>query len=72
MASIRKHEGGYRAQVYVRGHRQSKVFRTMREAQGWAAAAETKLAAPVGDRHTVRELIERYERDVMAQGRLAT
>jgi integrase len=60
MASIGRYAGGYRAQVYVRGQRRSKTFRTLREAQGWAAATEKTLAAPAGDRHTVRELIERY------------
>ncbi len=65
MASIGRYRGGYRAQVYVRGQRKSKTFRTMREAQGWAAATETTLAAPAGDRHTVGELIERYAEEVM-------
>jgi integrase len=67
MASIKKHMGGYRAQVFVKGRRRSKVFRTMREAQGWASAEETKLAAPAVDRYTVGDLIERYARDVMGK-----
>lgn len=65
MASIRKHPNGYRAEVYVRGVRQSKVHRTMREAQAWGAAQEAQLAAPAGSRHTVGDLIERYMADVM-------
>jgi integrase len=65
MASIGKYKGGYRAQVFVREERASKTFRTMREAQAWATATETKLQAPAGSRHTVRELIERYQREVI-------
>lgn len=49
----------------MRGQRRSKTFRTRREAQGWATAAEATLAAPAGERHTVRELIERYAEEVM-------
>lgn len=65
MASISRHKGGHRAQVYVRGRRKSKIFRTLREAQAWAAATEAKLSAPTGERHTVRELIERYVAEVI-------
>lgn len=67
MASISKHARGYRAQVYVRGRRTSRILRTMREAQAWAAAEEAKLAAPAGSRHTVGDLIERYMADVMSK-----
>jgi integrase len=65
MASIKRYKGGYRAQVFVRGARKSKTFRTLREAQGWASAEEKTLAQPAGDRHTVRQLIERYRREVI-------
>lgn len=66
MASISRHKGGYRAQVYVRRKRRSRVFRTMREAQAWAAAEETTLASAPASRHTLRELVERYVEEVMA------
>jgi integrase len=65
MASISKHKGGYRAQVYVRGRRASRTFRTMREAQGWAAAKEIELEQTPAGRHTLREMVERYQRDVI-------
>jgi len=65
MASISRHKGGYRAQVYVRRKRRSRVFRTMREAQAWAAAEETTLASAPASRHTLRELVERYVEEVM-------
>jgi integrase len=67
MASISKYRGGYRAQVYVNGHRASGTFRTMREAQGWATAKESELKETPAGRHTLRELVERYQRDVIAK-----
>ncbi len=50
MASITKTAKGYRAQVYVRGVRDSKSFRTKREAEAWAAAVMVSLPA-AGNRH---------------------
>lgn len=67
MASITRYRGGYRAQVYIKGVRASKVFRTMREAQAWATAKEAELAASPADRHTLRQLIERYDEEVMSR-----
>lgn len=43
MASIRQTARGYRAEVYVRGVRDSGSFRTRREAAAWAAAREVEL-----------------------------
>lgn len=43
MASITKNSGGYRAQLYVRGVRDSKVFPTRREAAQWAATREIEI-----------------------------
>jgi len=45
MASTKPHSGGYRAQVYVKGERDSKTFRTKREADAWGAARETEMRA---------------------------
>jgi integrase len=68
MASIKpRRGGGYRAQVYIKGHRSSKTFRTQREAQAWASAEEERLAAPAAERHTVRELIEEYIEKVISK-----
>jgi integrase len=44
MASITHYKGRWRAHVYVRGKRASKLFDTRREAQAWAAEQETALA----------------------------
>lgn len=65
MASVGKHAKGYRAQVYVGGRRGSKVFRTLREANAWAAQMEEQLAAAPADRHTLRDLVERYVESVL-------
>lgn len=65
MASIGKYRGGYRAQVYVSGQRASSTFRTMREAQAWAAAKEAELEQSPASRHTLRDLIERYRNEVL-------
>lgn len=65
MASVGKHGRGYRAQVYVAGRRASRVFRTQREANAWAAQMEEQLAAPPADRHTLRDLVERYVESVL-------
>lgn len=66
MASITRYKGGYRAQIYVDGQRSSGTFRTMREAQAWATARETELKQAPASRYTLRDLIERYQREVIA------
>lgn len=69
MASVGRHGRGYRAQVYVNGRRASKVFRTQREANAWAAAKEEELEAAPADRHTLRDLIDDYVDKVMSKKR---
>lgn len=68
MASITPHKGGYRAQVYVKGERDSQTFRTKREADAWASARETELrttaAKPAGQRYTLRETFAKYREEV--------
>ena len=65
MASVGKYRNGYRAQVYVAGHRASATFRTMREAQAWAAAKEAELEQSPASKHTLADLIERYREEVL-------
>ena len=65
VASISKYRGGYRAQVYVKGQRASDTFHTRREAVAWASAKEVELERPASGRYTVRDLVERYQRDVI-------
>lgn len=64
MASITKASNGYRVQISVKGNRDSQVFRTKREADAWAAARETELremaSKPLGERHTLRDALQRY------------
>lgn len=45
MASIVPHEDGWRAHLYVEGKRESRLFRTKREARAWAARREEELKA---------------------------
>lgn len=69
MSSITPHKDGWRAQVYVKGARDSKVLRTKREATAWAAAREHELRRlsdlSPDQRHTLRQMLERYDRDVI-------
>jgi integrase len=68
MASIQKTAKGYRAQVKLRGVRDSQLFRTKREAEAWASQRETEIReadgkAP-GERHSLRFTLERYRDEV--------
>lgn len=68
MASITKVANGYRAQVFVKGIRDSKVERTKREAEVWAARRETELRDNAkkspGERHTLGDAMRRYLEEV--------
>ena len=68
MASITKVVGGYRAQIYVKGTRDTKTFRTQREANAWGAARETELRSlakmPLGDKHTLNDALIKFEKEV--------
>ena len=68
MASITKTEDGYRAQVYVKGVRENKRFRTKREAEIWAAGRETQLRRAGQEQiergRTFKEALEKYSKDV--------
>jgi integrase len=68
MASIQKIDKGYRAQVYVKGTRDSQVFPTRREAVAWAAQREAEIrdvaTKPLGEQHTLRQALRRYADEV--------
>ena len=68
MASITKTAKGYRAQVYVKGSRDSQTFRTKREAEAWASRRETELrdqqAQAPGERVTLAQMLRRYAEEV--------
>lgn len=49
MGSIVRHGDGYRAHVYVKGQRDSKLCRTKREAENWAMRRERELESGVSD-----------------------
>ena len=66
MASIRKYKNGYRAQVYVKGARDSETFRTKREAEAGAFDREEQLRTlPTGESKTLRDALERYRDEVV-------
>lgn len=68
MASITPHGERWRAQVYVKGVRESRIFRTKREAASWAAIRETQLRAdaetPAVEKYTLADAMRRYEREI--------
>lgn len=68
MASITKDRDKWRAQIYVKGVRESKSFRIRREALAWASAREEELhtqanASPF-ERYTLADVLKRYLADV--------
>jgi integrase len=66
MASIRKLNSGYRAEVARNGIRKSKVFPTKQEAKDWAAQVEYEVLNrdKVAAKLTLGEVFERYAREV--------
>jgi integrase len=69
MASITQQPNGkYRAQVYVKGERDTQVFRTQREARAWAAAREEQMrqlrSVPEDQRRTLKQVLCRYLEEV--------
>lgn len=59
MASIVPFRDGWRAHIYVKGKRESKTFRTQREAKSWADRRECELEAG-GTRITFGAAAERW------------
>lgn len=70
MASIKQHGEQWRAQVCVRGVRDSRVFRTRREASAWALAREDELrSGHFQDKHTLGEALAKYAAEVSVRHR---
>lgn len=73
MPSIQRTASGWRAQVYVRGTRDSRVFGLKSEAQTWAALRETELRAESGGRagevKTLADMLRRYSEEVSPKRR---
>lgn len=69
MASISPHKSGFRAQIFLLGERESRVFRTKREASAWASARETEIRTrsklPADERYTIGELLDKYLDEVV-------
>lgn len=72
MAAITKTANGYRAQIYVRGIRESATRRTRREVEAWATQRTAELQAEEkktpAERTSLLRLLERY-RDEVTPGR---
>src|SRR5574337_214395 len=64
MASITKAGKRWRAQVFVRGARSSKVCETRARAAAWALGQEAELAGDKLPDKTFDEALERYAREV--------
>lgn len=68
MASIKKFDKGYRAQIKKLGVRDSQVFPTRREAAEWAARRESEIImnknTPKGDRTSLRLVLRQYAEEV--------
>lgn len=69
MPSVRPHKDKWRAFVEVEGARESKVFRTQREAKAWAAVRDAELRRPAEARYTLRDVLNRYEAEVTVHKR---
>lgn len=73
MASIQKTAKGYRAQISVKGGRDSKMFPTRREAVDWANRRELEMreatSKPPGEIHTLRQALRKYAEEVTPQKR---
>ncbi len=64
MASIKRHGSRWRAQVYVRGRRDSGVFDTKAEAAAWALEREAEIAGRKAHTGTLADVLKRYAHDV--------
>ena len=69
MASIRKYNDGYRAEVYVSGQRKSKTCRTKREAVAWSYQTEEALRRPPAETQTLRKALERWRDEIAPKRR---
>lgn len=73
MASITKTATGWRAQVKLKGMRDSRMFDTKAEAQAWAAKRETEIRSiesGLGSKtHTVGDVLDEYQRKVSPKKR---
>jgi integrase len=72
MAAFRKRNNKWQAQIRIKGHApRTKSFITKRDAESWARKVEAELEASavridprVLDRSTVRDLLDRYRKEV--------
>lgn len=65
MASIKQDGARWRAQVYVRGRRESRTCRTKAEAAAWALEREAVLSGAKAHAGTVGDVLRRYDTEVV-------
>lgn len=68
MATFRKTAKGHRAEVCIKGQRDSRCFRTRAEATAWASRRETELreleTKLPGERITLKQVLRKYAEEV--------
>lgn len=73
MATFRKTATGYRAEVCIKGRRDSQCFRTKAEASSWASRREIELreigTKTPGDLITLRQVLRKYAKEVSPEKR---
>ena len=71
MASITPHRDGWRVQVYVRGHRDSRVSRASAKRRGGGTAGARAAGADqvVSPKYTLADALRKYAAEVAPQKR---
>lgn len=64
MASITKRSGKWRAQLYVRGRRETMTHQTKAQAVAWAQQRESELVGAKLPDNTLKDALRRYAREV--------
>jgi len=71
MATFRKRSGGWRAEVFKQGVRDSQTFPTKAHAVAWAVQREADILAGIGthglEKFTFRQALEKYREEVSPQ-----
>jgi len=70
MATYRKRSGGWRAEIFKKGIRESQTFSTKAQAMAWATQREAEILGGVDHRKNVdftfKQTLEKYRNEVSA------
>ena len=69
MASIKRHGKNWRAQIYVKGARESIIKPTRQEAAQWALEREAELKGKKPSQHLFSDAISRFAREISPKRR---